>query len=288
METIRFNKTLCGVDFLLNVVDSADLSKFESPSGSYNSDFFEIIFIEEGRGTLWLGQQKIELSPNTIVFVSPFQKRKWESQRSQLKLKFLIFQEAFLNEFFADQYFTFRLLYFYQTELPLQIKVNAHIFTNALEQLKEIKNEIKNPKTDSIHIIRSLLYYQLMKLNRNYAEQHQLILCDPQNNYAYQFRKLIESNIQKLHRIDEYTELLGINRITLNKAVKAQFNVTASELIKNRLIFEIKTLLINTEKTVQEIASQLNFSEPNHLTRLFKSKENCTPTQYRNMHQNGS
>jgi AraC family transcriptional activator of pobA len=127
-----------------------------------------------------------------------------------------------------------------------------------------------------------------LKLNRNYAKQNQLPLDKPQNNYAYQFKRLLEIYIKEKQRINEYVTLLGISRVALNKAVQGQFNVTATHLLKQRLLFEIKNLLIFSDLTVTEIAHVLHFSEPNHLMRLFKTQTGITTTEFIAGYQNGS
>jgi len=80
---------------------------------------------------------------------------------------------------------------------------------------------------------------------------------------------------------------LGISRISLNKAVKDQFNVTATELLKQRLLIEIKDYLVHTELTVAEIAHELHFSEPNHLMRFFKTQTAMTTSEFLLDYQNG-
>ncbi|WP_336829841.1 helix-turn-helix domain-containing protein [Sphingobacterium multivorum] len=69
---------------------------------------------------------------------------------------------------------------------------------------------------------------------------------------------------------------MGISRITLNQAVKAQFNTTAAHLLRQRLLFEIQDLLIHSDHSVNQIAFALNFSEPNHLMRFFKTQTGKT------------
>lgn len=92
-------------------------------------------------------------------------------------------------------------------------------------------------------------------------------------NYAFDYKNLIELHIHQKQRINDYTELLGLSRVSLNKAVKEQFNVTASQLLKQRLLVEIKDYLIHSALTIAEIAYKLNFSEPNHLMRFFKKAD---------------
>ncbi|WHT38731.1 AraC family transcriptional regulator [Myroides sp. mNGS23_01] len=66
----------------------------------------------------------------------------------------------------------------------------------------------------------------------------------------------------------------------MNSAVKEQFNVTATYLLKQRLLVEIKNYLIHSSMTVSEIAYKLNFSEPNHLMRFFKTQTGMTTRNF--------
>ncbi len=72
METLKFHKTECGVDFLLNVLSAEELKGYYLKQEVFNSDFFEIIFIKKGEGHLVLNHQKIEIKDNSIIFISPF------------------------------------------------------------------------------------------------------------------------------------------------------------------------------------------------------------------------
>ena len=280
MKTIKFHKTECGVDFLLNVLIDGKLRESYLNTSIYNTDFFEILFFKKAKGTLILNQQKISITDNCIVFISPFQKRQWMLEPDSPDFTALIFQEEFLNDFFADKLFTYRLLYFYQLEYSLNIKVTEEEMQKACEILREIKSELVETKPDSGHIIRSLLYYLLQKLNRKYANKNNLSLDKPENNYAYQFKKLLEVHIRQKQRINDYTDMLSISRISLNKAVRTQFNVTATHLLKQRLIFEIKNYLIYSGLTVAQIADELGFPEPNHLMRFFKTQTGFTTTEF--------
>lgn len=199
----------------------------------------------------------------------------------------LAFQEDFLNDCFEDKLFTFKLLYFYQLEFPLIMEIDEISFEKYCGHLTEIKTELLATKADSVHIIRSLIYYLLQKLNRHYAEKHNFSIKNSANNYGFDFKRLLEIHIKEKQRISDYSEILKISRITLNKAVKEKFNVTATTLLKQRLLLEIKNLLIHSDKTIQEIAYELNFSEPNHLMRFFKSQTGKTTTEFLESYQNG-
>ncbi|MDW7695838.1 AraC family transcriptional regulator [Flammeovirgaceae bacterium SG7u.111] len=288
MKYIKFNKTLCGVDFLLNVIEIREEKANKIPKMVHAADFFQIIFVRNGKGTLMLNNQRITSVKGSILFISQHQKHQWISNEEHFHIQVLVFQEDFLNEYFSDKYFTFRLLYFYQTQFSLRLQLVEPLFDGLLTKLNEIKAELCNTKSDSVHLIRSVLYYVLILLNREYAKSNNIKTAIALNNIAYQFRKLVEEHICAKQRIEDYTELMKISRISLNKAVKEQFNVTASDFIKARLLQEVKALLIFSNLSIAEIANKLHFSEPNHLTRFFKTREGQNPTQFKIDYQNGS
>lgn len=288
MKTLKFNRTECGVDFLLNVLACNEVRNSYFSSEYSATDFFEVFFFKKGNGYLYLNHQKNEIVDNSIVFISPFQKRKWDLDTNKLEFRLLVFQEDFLNDFFSDKVFTYRLLYFYQLEWPLIMKVTSEMLERYLLILFEIKAELKTTQKDSVHIIRSLIYYLLQKLNREYAEINRLPLDKTDIKHAYQFKKLIEEHIGKKQRVNDYLPLLKVSRISLNKAVKEQFNTTAADLLKQRLLIEIKNYLIHSELTVFEIAHKLNFSEPSHLMRFFKKQTGLTTSQFLDTYQNGT
>jgi AraC family transcriptional activator of pobA len=281
MKYIEFNKTLCKVKFHLNVIDLQSECANDLTSETQCAGFFQIYFIKNADGYLKLNDNRIDLKPNTIIFISQHQHYSWHIDSFSYQGHLLVFQDEFLNEFFSDQYFIFRLLYFYQTEHPLSIRLDESTFNNYLNKLKDIRTEIMETQSDSAHMIRSILYYILIALNRKYSDINKIGDAISVDNTAYQFRKLVEKNIQTSQRVDDYSSIMNVSRVSINKAVKSQFNTTASDFIKDRLLFEIKMRLIHTSKTVSEIAHEFNFPEINHLSRFFRNKMNLSPIEYR-------
>jgi AraC family transcriptional activator of pobA len=288
MKYIEFNKTLCKVTFLMNVIDLQSDCAIDMTTETQSAAFFQIYFLENVDGYLKLNDDTIELKPNTILFISQDQKYSWHVDPSTFSGRLLVFQEDFLNDFFSDQYFIYRLLFFYQTEHPLFYSVSDDLFTDMQLKLQEIRREILDTKCDSAHLIRSILYYILIKLNRQYAIENNMDTAIAMDNTAYQFRKLVEKHIYTSQRVEDYSSMMNTSRISLNKAVKAQFNMTATDFIKSRLLFEIKMKLLHTSNTISEIAHKFHFSEINHLSRFFKQKTGLTPVEYRLTYQNGT
>jgi len=237
---------------------------------------------------LELDHQRIDISDNTVIFVSPFQKRRWFLDKTKTECCFLFFQDSFLSGFFSDKLFSFKLQYFYNKAKPLYLKVSQEIFSQLAGSIGELLNEIKTFRSDSEHLIRALLYLILIKLNRAYAA-HYLMSSETENNStAYKFKEILQNQMRKTRNIDYYAQQLGVSRVTLNKCIKKQFGITVSEMVNEFILFEIKSMLCYTNLTVNEISHQLEFSQANHLTRFFKMQTGISPKEFRNAYQNGS
>ena len=68
MKQIQFDKTICGVDFLLNVLSSKDIDNLEISSDIQAADFFQIIFVKKGKGYIRINEKEISISEHAVVF----------------------------------------------------------------------------------------------------------------------------------------------------------------------------------------------------------------------------
>lgn len=270
ISLLRYSKSSCGVDFLLNTAESSEKRGWFDQSKRYKTDFFEFYFFRKAEGYLFLAGERIELHAGMLLVISPFQLQEWHVDLERLDYTFLVFQEEFVNNFLSDKYFMYRLLYCYQHDYPTWFDPEEAEAQPLLELLRRMKGELRAPVADSYHMIVAYLYQFLLQLNRIYARRFHLQFALPLNNYAYQYKQLLEKNICEKVRVADYAEMMGISRVSLNKAVMREFGLSAVHLLKQRLLQEVKNDLLFSGRSVKEIAFRLHFSEPNHLMRFFK------------------
>lgn len=287
MRLFPFSRNKYGVELLMDIGSYQDIPHYFFEDVYHRCDFYEIIFFTRGNGCLLLDQQEIPIRDQTLVFISPFQIRRWRVDTAQIACHFLLFKNDFLAAFFADQLFSFRLQFFYQKSHPLFLPVSQEIFDGYKNVLQDIQQEILHYQSDSEHIIRSLLYFILIKLNRAYAAYYQISHETENNRIAFRFKALLLKEAGKHRNVDFYSRKLGVSRVTLNKSIQEQFGITVSAMIDEFAIGAIKSLLIHHSYSVKEIAAQLNFSEAHHLTRYFKNITGFTPSAFRLTYQNG-
>lgn len=280
ISLLKYSKSSCGVDFLLNTAESSEKTGWFNLDKRYKTDFFEFYFFRKAEGYMLLAGRKIILHPNMVLVISPFQLQEWHVDLDKLDYTFLIFQEEFINNFLSDKYFMYRLLYCYQHDYPTFFDMSTEEMTPLLSQLLQMKKELRNPIADSYHMIVACLYQFLLLLNRFYANRFDLPFDPPLNHYAYQYKELLEKNISEKTRVADYAEMMNISRVTLNKAVMREFGLSAVHLLKQRLLQEVKSDLLFTGLSVKEIAYRLHFSESNHLMRFFKQMTGQTISEF--------
>lgn len=287
LVSVPFSKTRCGVDFYINTGESKDICGVLTEHRTFKTDFFSFYFFRRANGYVLLNFRKIELRDDMVLLLSPHQQQEWHVDEAELDYTFLIFREDFMRTFIADKFFVYRLLYYYQTDTPPYLFAAPEELAEYMRLLGKIKQELLHPVADTYNLIVSVLYYLLMVINRAYAKTYRLPVEVPKNNYAFQFKDLLEKHIRDMQRVQEYADILRVSRITLNNSVMAQFGVSATHLLKQRLLEELKNELLFSDRNVSQLADEFHFSDPSHLMRFFKQQTGKTFTQYITDYQNG-
>ncbi|MDM8337275.1 helix-turn-helix domain-containing protein [Mediterranea massiliensis] len=287
LVSVPFSKTRCGVDFYINTGESKDICGVLTEHRTFKTDFFSFYFFRRANGYVLLNFRKIELRDDMVLLLSPHQQQEWHVDEAELDYTFLIFREDFMRTFIADKFFVYRLLYYYQTDTPPYLLAAPEELAEYMRLLGKIKQELLHPVTDTYNLIVSVLYYLLVVINRAYAKTYRLPVEVPKNNYAFQFKDLLEKHIHTVQRVQEYADMLRVSRITLNNSVMAQFGVSATHLLKQRLLEELKNELLFSDRNVSQLADEFHFSDPSHLMRFFKQQTGKTFTQYITDYQNG-
>ncbi|OMP77420.1 AraC family transcriptional regulator [[Flexibacter] sp. ATCC 35208] len=96
------------------------------------------------------------------------------------------------------------------------------------------------------------------------------------------FKKILERNYTTAKRPADYALQLNISIPYLNECVKNTTGYSVSNLIQQRVILEAKRLLMHSDKTVKEIATELGYDDYPYFSRLFTKVVGKTPLAFRN------
>ncbi len=123
-----------------------------------------------------------------------------------------------------------------------------------------------------------LLYHIL------YGKQHRSLaayfhsLADPSHATLID---VMESNFPFNLKMEEYARLAGLSLSSFKRTFEAIYNTTPGQWLTEKRIHYAEGLILNTTKTIQEIAFESGFKNHTHFIRVFKEKFGYSPQQYR-------
>ncbi|WP_020533972.1 helix-turn-helix domain-containing protein [Flexithrix dorotheae] len=92
-------------------------------------------------------------------------------------------------------------------------------------------------------------------------------------------RDFLMANVENPPGLSELARHVGMNEYKLKRGFKEMFQTTAFGFLSNfRLELALKSLL-DTQKTISEIAYQLGYASPQHFSAAFKKKFGVPPSQ---------
>ena len=92
---------------------------------------------------------------------------------------------------------------------------------------------------------------------------------------------LVEESFSKERSVNYYAEKLNITPKHLSAVAKETSGHTAGEWIDSYVILEAKMLLQNSEMSIQEISSRLNFANQSFFGKYFKHHTGVSPKAFR-------
>ncbi len=104
----------------------------------------------------------------------------------------------------------------------------------------------------------------------------------PDELFMAQIHQILEANYaSEQFGIKELYTSMGISRVQLHRKLIALTGQPASHVIRNHRLSKAEKLLLNSTKTVAEIAYETGFSDPNYFSRVFALEFGYPPTELR-------
>ncbi|MBT1697314.1 AraC family transcriptional regulator [Fulvivirgaceae bacterium PWU4] len=275
-----FFKTKYGEELLIDLIRLEDLEKYIRSSPVQRLTYYDITIIAEGQGTFIIDNCERPIVAGSVFFSAPHQIREWRIDNIP-KGYALIFEEEFLCTFFNDARFVKHLSCFHSDAPAHVLMLTPADLRTISNLLEDIKNEISVFKSTDTHVLRALLYQVLALLNRKFMSAYPSSGEKRMNRHVSSFVQLVSAH-HHLHRsVEYYAGQLHITAGHLNSLVKDQLGVSAKKYILNQNILEAKRMLRYTDRSIDEIASALNYENTTYFIRTFSTHTHATPLQFR-------
>lgn len=241
--------------------------------------FYEILWTEKGISRQTIDYKAYEVLPNSLFFISPNQVHQFEEWKPLTGGTILFTEDFFLlNHNNKDKLFELSFLdNFYANPC---IQLNKKNFTEIKQTIDLIDREHK--RTDRNRTItQSLLHILLAQVQRCIDTATEKPMSKKYLILFKQFKTLLDKHVAENKTASFYAQQLFITPHHLNLITKNVTGKTAGEVIRARSILEAKRLLTFTDKTVSEIAFELNYTDSSYFAKTFKAESNLSPIAFK-------
>lgn len=250
----------------------------------FRTDFFIMGICEEGECHVQVNLQEQVFKKNDFIFIPP------ESLLQRPKTPTFGFKgKAVLvsREWFRD------VILLKENLLPFFFKIAEHPYISLNEE--DVKNincyfdiirlkicterDNRYIKNIMIGLLRSLFYDVYSKFVLTYKG---VTAPKSRKEIVFQnFYKLLMENFKKERNVEFYADQLFITPKHLSSTVKNVSGHSPSKWISSLVIQETKLQLQTTNRSMQEIANDLNFPNQSFFSKYFRHYTGQTPKEYR-------
>lgn len=257
----------------------------EIPNVNHPSRFssLAIALVEEGECRIGIDLQQYTLSPGTVLFLGPREiVSSVEALSKGMRIRAFVTKPIDTEPVMARVAQMLPIILGEKTEPVLQLtdreRKTMDAWMNLLEAMEgEPEDRFQDKKMESL-------------LDAFHWQAFQMITARKRNEAKKQSRKeeLVARFIVEVHKsyrahrtVRHYAERLFITPKHLTSVVSSVTNKTPAQWINAHVVTEAKVMLKNTDKTIQEISSELNFHDQGLFGKYFKQQTGMSPSAYR-------
>ncbi|MFK7906500.1 MAG: AraC family transcriptional regulator [Chitinophagales bacterium] len=254
------------------------------------NNFFELVLIQEGRGTQCINYNFHDYRKGSLFLLPPLKCHSFQIEQPS-KFVFLKFTSNFFNangRDAASQQEWFReaayILSNYN-QLPGDIIHSEldrqHIFT----LIDLILKENRNYQSSSLSLIKSLMTGILEILLRNIKQSSFYEVADGENrdDRVTKLLAYINENIAESHllKVENLAKTFLLSPTYLSEFFRKKVKMSLREYIIKAKLKLVEIRLLNSDYTLTEIAAELSFTDVSHLSKTFKRYSGMSIREFR-------
>lgn len=263
--------------------DTSDITLFKHIEKGKNDliaphkhDFYFIFFVEEGGGYHDIDFERIDVVNYQVFFLRPQQVHYWLLENHTIGYQ-LMFSPTILQSLNTS----YSPLAYFQLGAPNQMLLSKEAFEKYKADLNELECRLAKNKTIDREISLLSFHLLLKHLHKDYSDYHQGVDSQSIDKNILKFEELLEIHFREQSSVAFYAGILKITPNYLNILCKKVLGTNAGSLIQNRMLLEVKRLLITTNTSVKEIAFSLSFNDTSYFNNFFKKQMKVTPGEFR-------
>ncbi|MEM6348311.1 MAG: helix-turn-helix domain-containing protein [Bacteroidota bacterium] len=256
----------------------------------FSAELYAIIYKDKVSGSLSYGRNSYDFQEGTLIFSSPGQvfSSQGEDEYSENQGWTLLFHPDLLHKSELGKKMDSYSYFSYDVNEALHLSLKEERFIS--EVVAQIKEEYsQNLDRHSQKLILSNLELLLNYCDRFFDRQF-YTRSNINKDFVSKFESVLKAyfNTEKVSDLgvpsaSYFGEKLNMSTNYLSDLLKKETGKSIKEHIDGRIIDKAKTILLNSNQSIGEIAYGLGFEYPQSFSRLFKNKTGMSPLDYRRM-----
>lgn len=274
---------------LISIVDYAKLNRARDENESALIFGYYTISLKRGVSKMFYGQQQYDFDEGVLYFMAPNQILRVNNnpdealQRSGWLL--LIHPDFLWNTPLATKINHYEFFDYSVNEALFLSEKEEEILNNIIQNVRQEYNSNIDKFSQSIIIsqIETLLnyserYYQRQFITRKITN-HQIL--DRLEKLLSDYFNNDDLILKGLPTVQHIADTLNVSPKYLSGLLKVLTGQSTQQHIHDKLIERAKTKLSTTNLSISEIAYELGFEHSQSFSKLFKSKTNVSPLEFR-------
>jgi AraC family transcriptional regulator, transcriptional activator of pobA len=250
-------------------------------SRPHRHDFFQLLWLEKGRGTLLCDLEEYAFEDQSLAFFSPGRLHAWNHE-IEPRGTLIGFPQSFFHSDEEQPGILGRLSFLHEPVNPI-IRFDEKTSGEMTEHFDQLLKESSSTLEERDDIVRALITIILSKTRRQFATVSRPAPAPEaySSTLSRRFRLALDQHFPRVLRVSDYARLLSVSRSYLNEELRTHTGRTGSEHIHERILLEAKRLLGHSPYAIADIAKELNFRDPSYFSRFFRLHTRMSPGSYR-------
>ncbi len=254
------------------------------------SDLYHISMKGDIRGAFTYGRNSYDFEEGTMIFTAPRQVVSFVHSGLELDDSgwSLIFHPDLIRKSALGRTIRNYSFFDYAVHEALHISEKENsILTDLVRKIEiELQENIDKHSQDLIVVMLEAMmkycrrYYDRQFLTRTNLNKDLLVRFEAYLDHYFSSDELITRGVPT---VSQCGEALNMSGSYLSDLLKLETGNGALAHIHAYVIEEAKTLLLNTDDSIGEVAYRLGFQYQQYFSKLFKAKTGISPSNYRNM-----
>lgn len=221
----------------------------------------ELVVVFDGLLTMNVSGEKYNLHSGEGLFVMPFEPHDFITENHSKGI-IVMLAGNFADDFFNDV----------SNKEP--IKRNFNLNMNLISYLENCVTSNNSKSLIYKEMLLSVLFYEIS------------LQCEFSNNKSYdniflQAMSYINKNYTLDITLRDIAKNIGVHPVYLSRIFAKNAKMNIRQYLNHLRTIKSNDMLLNTNKTITEIAFECGFESVRNFNRVFQSINHCTPTEFK-------